>query len=172
MNTKMNKLALAIAAMVMAGSAMAATDTANLAVSATVENACAIGAGTLAFGTLTLGVNTGAGTVTPVNKDVDSSAISLACTLDASATITAGVGANSAGAVRNMISGSDLLAYELFTTAGRTVVLNGANSIPYTGTGAATTTTVIYGRITGAQLAAAKKGVYADTVAMVVNYTP
>ena len=176
MNTNLKKLVLAMGAMgamAMAGGALAATDTADLAVSATVENACAIGPGALAFGTLGLEVNTGLGTVTAANHDADSGAtISIACTLGASAAITAGAGSNAAGAVRNMISGSDLLAYELYTDAGRGTVLNATNSIGYTGTGAATTDTVIYGRITGTQLAAAKKGSYADTVAMTITYTP
>lgn len=175
MNTKMTKLTLALGAIVMAASAsaVAATDTANLAMSATVNTICAIGPGAISFGTLTLDVNAGAGTVTLANHDADSgSSISIACTNGSSAAITAGAGSNSAGATRNMISGSDLLAYELYTNAGRGIVLNGTNSIAYTGTGAATTTDTIFARITGAQLAAAKKGSYADTVAMTITYTP
>ena len=66
-----------------------------------------------------------------------------------------------------------MLAYELYTSAARTTVLDAEmGSIPYLGTGATTTTEAIYGRITGAQLAAAKKGSYADTVAMTITYTP
>lgn len=174
MNTKFSKLALAIGALVMAGGAMAATDTANLGVGATVENACAIGAGTLGFGTLALEVNAGLGTVTAANHNADSGAtISIVCTNGASAAITAGLGANAAGSVRKMISGSDLLAYELYTDSGRGTVLDATTgSIAYTGTGAATTDKAVYGRITGAQLAAAKKGSYADTVAMTITYTP
>lgn len=173
MNTKLNKLALVIGAMVMAGSAMAATDTANLAVGATVENACAISGGTLAFGTLALEVNAGLGTVTAANHDADSgTTISIVCTNGASAAITAGLGANAAGSVRKMISGTDLLAYELYTDSGRGTVLDSTTgSISYTGTGATTTNKAIYGRITGAQLAAAKKGTYADTVAMTITYS-
>ena len=174
MNMKMNKLAVAIAAMAMMGAALAAADTASLAVSATVENACAISAGTLAFGTLTLGVNPGMGTVTPANKDADSGAtISIVCTNGATAAITAGLGVQPSGTVRRMISGSDYLAYELYTDAGRGTVLDSTTgAIAYTGTGATTTDKAVYGRITGAQLAAAKKGSYADTVAMTITYTP
>ena len=61
---------------------------------------------------------------------------------------------------------------ELYTDAGRATVFNATNSISYTGTGAATTNQAVYGRITGAQLAAAKKGSYTDTVAMIITYTP
>ena len=174
MNTKMTKLALALGALVMTGGVWAATDTANLAVSATVETICAIGPGTLSFNTLKLEVNAGAGTVTPVNHDANSgTSISIACTIGSTAAITAGLGLNaSVGSVRNMLSGTDLLAYELYTDSGYGTVLDSTTgAISYTGTGAATNKT-IYGRITGAQLAAAKKGSYADTVAMTITYTP
>ena len=173
MNTKMTSLTLALGAIVMAASASAATDTANLAVSATVNTICAIGPGAISFVTLTLDVNAGAGTVTLANHDADSgSSISIACTNGSTAAITAGLGANSSLTVRRMKSGLDYLVYELYTNAARGTVLNGTNSIAYTGTGAATTTDTIFARITGAQLAAAKKGSYADTVAMTITYTP
>lgn len=173
MNVHMTKIAVAATAIFLSASTWAAIDTANLAVSATVVNVCAIGPGTLAFGSIGLGVNAGAGTLNPVNHDADSgSTISIVCTNGASAAITAGAGANSAGSVRKMISGADLLTYELYTDSGRLTALNATNAISYTGTGLAVTTQTIYGRITGAQLAAAKKGTYTDTVAMTITYTP
>ena len=175
MNTKMSKLAVALGAMAVTGTSMAATDTANLAVGATVVNACAIGAGTLAFGgSLSLAVTAGAGTAgTTADVDADSgTSISIICTNGASAAITGDLGLNAVGSVRKMISGSDLLTYELYTNAGRGTVFNATNSIPYTGTGSATTATAVYGRILGTNLAAAKKGTYADTVAMTITYTP
>jgi len=180
MNTTMNKLALAIGALVMAGGAMAATDTANLAVSATVLTNCAIGPGTLAFPVdLQLGVNKGLGTKagTQSNADSDSgTSISVTCTNGSSAAITAGAGANAANVVastRALKSGSNYIDYELYTTTARTLVLNGTNSISYTGTGLAETDkTTIFGRILGADIALAKAGVYADTVAMTITYTP
>lgn len=171
MNTKMSKLALAIGAMAMAGASMAATDSADLAVGATVVNACAIGPGTLAFGgALSLAVTAGAGIAgTTAAVDADSgTTISIICTNGATAAITAGPGLNA----RKMISGTDLLPYELYTDTGRLTVLNETNSISYTGTGLATTSTAVFGRILGTDLAAAKMGTYADTVAMTITYTP
>ncbi len=172
---KMTKMALAIASLAIAGSSLAATDTANLTVGATVQNACAIGPGTLSFGTtLAMAVNAGAGTQgTTNNVDADSgTTVEIVCTTGASATVTAGLGTNPAESVRKMISGADLLAYELYTASERTTVLDSASgSIAHTGTGANETVT-IYGRILGADLAAAKAGTYADTVALTVNYTP
>ena len=173
LNTNMKKLALTICAMGMAGGAWAATDTSNLAVSATVENVCAIGSGTLGFATLKLGVTPGAGTLAGVNHDFDTgSSISVVCTNGATAAITAGLGSNAVSSARKMISGVDLLGYELYTATGRTTVLDATTgSIAYSGTGAASAVTV-YGRVTAAQLALAKKGTYSDTVAMTVTYTP
>lgn len=46
---KINKLTLVIAAMAMAGRAWADTESGNLAVGATVQNACLIGPDTLSF---------------------------------------------------------------------------------------------------------------------------
>lgn len=173
MKTQMTKIALATGAMLLTAGVWAATDTANLAVSATVVNVCAIGPGTLAFGSIGLGVNAGAGTLNPVNHDADSgSTISIVCTNGASAAITAGLGLNPLVSARRMISGADFLTYELYTDAGRLTVLNATNAISYTGTGLAVTTQTVYGRITGAQVAAAKKGSYADTVLMTITYTP
>ena len=175
MSTKVNKLALAIGAMAMVGTAMAATDTANLTVNASVANACAIGPATLNFGALGLVVNAGAGTVgVNGNNDADTGAtMSVVCTNGASATIGGDLGLNAMGSVRKMISGADLLSYELYADAGYSTVLDNASGvIAYTGTGAATTTDRVYGRITAAQLAAAKKGTYADTVALTITYTP
>ena len=173
LNTNMKKLALTICAMGMAGGAWAATDTSNLAVSAAVENVCAIGSGALSFSTLKLGVTPGAVTVSGNDHDFDTgSTISVVCTNGATAAITAGLGLGAVVTARKMKSGSDLLGYELYTAAGRTTVLDAATgSIAYSGTGAATAVTV-YGRVTAAQLALAKKGTYSDTVAMTVTYTP
>lgn len=176
MNTKMNKLALAIGILAMAGATTAATEGADLAVGATVENACAIGPGTLAFGSnLSMAVNSDGTAGSTANVDADTgTTISIICTTGASAAITAGLGLNAAATtVRKMISGADLLTYELYTSGARTTVLDTTTgSIAYTGTGAATTTTAVYGRILGSALAAAKKGSYGDTVAMTITYTP
>jgi spore coat protein U-like protein len=171
----MRKLVAALGAVLLAGAAVAATDSADLAVSATVQNACAIGTGTMGFGTLALEVNAGAGTVTGTNHDADSgSSISIACTKDATATITAGNGSNADGATRRMKKSDslDYITYDLYTSSARSTVLNGVNSIAYTGTGAATTSTVIYGRIGSDQLALVPAGSYSDTVAMTITYTP
>ena len=176
MDSKLNKLALAIGALVMAGGVIAATDTANMTVTATVENTCSIGPGAIAFGSaLKLAVTAGAGTTGTTNDvDADSgTSVEVVCTNGASATITGNLGANAgAGTVRKMLSGTDLLAYQLYTSSARTTALDTTTgSIAHTGTGSNSNVT-IFGRIAGSALAAAKKGSYTDTVALLVNYTP
>lgn len=172
---KMHKLVAALGAALIGGAAVAATDGADLAVSATVQNACAIGAGTMSFGTLALEVNAGAGTVTGTPHTADSgSSISIACTKDATATITAGNGLNADVSTRRLKKSDslDYITYELYTSSARTTVLNGVNSIAYTGTGATTTSTLIYGGIASDQLALVPAGSFSDTVAMTITYTP
>lgn len=170
-----SKIAFTLCMAALSTSALADTDTSTLTVGATVQNNCAIGNGALSFGTRTLAVTKHAGTAgTIANIDADSgTSISIICTNGASATINADTGANASAGVRRMLSGTDYLAYQLYTDTGRGTVLDGTTgSIAYTGTGAATTTTAIYGRINGSDLQAAKAGTYADTVALTVTYTP
>jgi spore coat protein U-like protein len=177
MNTKMTKLAMAIGAMAMAGAAMATTDGSTLAVSATVSNNCAISNGTIAFSTIQLAANKGVGTIgtTAAAAANSGSTISVICTNGASAAITGGLGSNGSGAIRKMIGGpgpgTDLLTYELYSDSLHTTVFNTSNSIAYAGTGLATSV-IIYGGITGADIALAKAGSYADSVPLTITYTP
>jgi len=173
MRKRMGKLALAVSAMTTGGVAMAATDSANLAVAATVENTCAIGPGTLGFGTVRLGVTPGAGTVAASNVDADSgTSVAVVCTNGAAATIGGDLGANALTTNRRMLSGTDYLPYQLYTSAARTTALDTSTGvIAYAGTGSSGSIT-IYGRIAGTDLAAAPKGSYSDTVALTINYTP
>ena len=186
MKLKLNQLTIALASMTMSGFCFADADTSNLTVSASVANVCAIGSGTLNFGSLSLGVtaNSGAGaaTFTNVRKSANltgstsaadtSTTVPVICTNDASASVTGALGSNAVGSVRKMVSGSNLLTYELYADAARTTVLDASTgSIAYTGTGTAETVT-IYGRVAASDIALAKKGNYADTVALTITYTP
>ncbi|MBC7548515.1 MAG: spore coat protein U domain-containing protein [Polaromonas sp.] len=181
MNRKMIKLMLVTSMFTMAGSAMAAIDTANLVVNATVLTNCAIGAGVIEFGpALQIVTNKGLGTLgSTANVDADSgTTISVICTNGSSATITANAGVNPSNviggadrAMKNSVT-TDYLSYDLYTASARTTKLSTVNSIAYTGTGLATATTTIYGRISGANLAVAKAGTYTDTVAMTITYLP
>lgn len=186
MKLKLNQLSVALATLTMAGVCFADADSANLTVSASVANVCAIGSGTLNFGTLSLGIaaSTGAssaafanirkstGPTSSTNSADTSTTVPVICTNDASASVTGALGSNAVGYTRKMASGSNLLTYELYADAARTTVLDtSAGSIAYTGTGSAETVT-IYGRVAAADIAAAKKGSYTDTVALTITYTP
>ena len=186
MKLKPNQLTVALAALTMANFCFADADTANLTVSASVANVCAIGSGTLNFGTLSLGVGgspvgtLSAGTNSRKSTNLTSSTnaadasttVPVICTNAASASVTAALGSNAVGNARKMVSGSTLLTYELYADSARTTVLNASTgSISYTGTGTAETVT-IYGRVAAADIASATKGNYSDTVALTITYTP
>lgn len=175
MNLNIKKLAPAVFALIMAGSALAAEDNANLTVTANVLNVCAIGPGTLPFGNVSLSVNFGEGTAGTTPADANTTegvAFSVICTLGTAATIYADWGKNATATPRKMLSGTDALEYTLYTSSEYTTELTPSTGISYTGTGLPQTNVVIYGRITPAQLAAAKKGTYTDTVKLTVSYTP
>jgi spore coat protein U-like protein len=175
LRTKMGKVALAVGLTAAVGTTVAATDTADLAISATVQNACAIGPGTLSFGNVGMAVTAGAGTLgTTADADADSgSTVEIVCTTGSSAAVTGGNGLNYSGGRRMRIGATaEYLAYELYTSGARSTVLDtGSGSIAYTGTGA-NGSVAVYGRIPAAALAAAKAGAYSDTVALTVTYTP
>ena len=186
MKLKLNQLTIALAAMTMSSFCFADSDTANLTVSASVANVCAIGSGTLNFGTLSLGVGVSTGgssaaftnirkstSVTGSTSAADTSTtVPVICTNDASASVTGALGSNAVGSARKMVSGSNLLTYELYADSARTTVLDASTgAIAYTGTGS-TETVTIYGRVAASDIALAKKGNYSDTVALTITYTP
>ena len=174
MKKKLYESAAAIAMFVMAGSAMAESTTSALAVSATVNNACSIGAATMNFGNLTASLSGGNARVAPVNVDATTS-VAVICTLGAVAKVGGNSGLHNVAAVRKMASGTDLLVYDLYAVAARTTVLDeviaAAGTIAYTGTGATGDTVTIYGRILAADVLNAKKGAYSDTVTLSIFYT-
>ena len=160
-------LALSIGAF--SGGSYAATATANLNVSATVTETCTISTTALAFGEYV----TGSGNV---QKD-GTGVVSTVCTIGTdSGIITLSQGANPAGGsstdvpLRQMISGSDLLGYFLYSESTRTTVWGDTPATGLataTGTGAETSLTV-YGRIPAGQNKPA--GNYTDTVVATVTW--
>lgn len=161
----------AVAALLVSGAAFAGTDTSNLTVSATVEANCTIDAsGGLAFGTYD---PVSANSATGADLDNTTSTISTTCTNGSAATITLGEGANAQGGstpaapLRQMISGSDLLSYNLYTDSAGGTVWDDTTGKSITGTGAADPVTV-YGRIAKGQ--AVPVGSYSDTVIATVTF--
>lgn len=161
--------AVAAAFAVAAAGAQALTDTSSLPVTASVANNCEIDA--------SAGVDFGPYDPVTANAsaDLDSSGnISVTCTIDASADITLGQGANPAGGSTDAAplrqlndGGTNNLAYNLFTSNAYTTVWDNTTGVGYTGTGAATAVTV-YGRIPAGQNVPA--GSYADSVLATITF--
>ena len=151
--------------------ALGATQTSTLSITATIANVCAI--------STTNGVAFGAYdpvTANATNPLTATGSLSVTCTSGATEpviTLDVGSNANVAGSAaapqRQMISAGNLLAYYLYQDSNYSVVWgNTAGSGEgYTGTGTASTLTV-YGSIPAAQNVPA--GSYADSVVATVTY--
>ena len=157
---------LAIAA-VASQPALAATDTANLDVSATVTSNCVVSTTPLAFGDIDV---TGG---SPVDG---TGGLSVTCTSGAGWTATADAGSGTGAdlATRKMANGANLLNYVLYTDSARTTVWGDGTTVGAegtftgTGTGSAQAST-IYGTIPASQTSL-PAGAYTDTVTVTVTY--
>lgn len=102
--------------------------------------------------------------------DVAPNALSISCTRGApSVTVGLDLGSNATGSTRRMISGGNFLTYEIYTTAGRTVVWNASNTVTYASTSMVASTLPVYGRIPAGQDAAIGAN-YTDTITATVNF--
>lgn len=145
--------------------AFAATASSTLNVDATVTANCTVSTSALSFGN-----------VDPLGgSDVDASGgITVTCTNGTDWSAAAGIGSGSGAsyAARRMSAGADLLAYNIYTDAGRTSVwgdgTGATDTIDSTGTGAVQNVTV-YGRVPSGQTSVPPGG-YSDTVAVTVTY--
>lgn len=160
--------AFAFSTLAFSSSALAATATSNMSVSATVTTDCTISAGALAFGNYGLANTNGA--------DLDSSAtLTVQCTSGASTVITMGqglhadTGSTDAAPLRRLESGTDHLSYSLSQLSDYSTVWGNTAGTgrDYTGTGASGGVTV-YGRIAGSQNVPA--GNYTDTVVATITF--
>lgn len=157
-------LALGLGLGALSGPAWAGTATDNLGVSASVAANCTITTTPVAFG---------AYDPVTTNKTANLDAqgtIVVSCTEGSTVTVGLGPGGNFSG-TRQMISGSDLLAYELYQESSRTTLWTTAITpvgITSPSPGIADQTAIVYGRIPGAQ--DAKVGPYTDTVVATVNF--
>ena len=151
---------------------LAATQTANLPVSASVAANCAIATSAVAFGAYDPAVAN-------ASADLDQQGpVTVTCTSGASTTVTLGQGANAntgstaAVPLRRMSDGGGTphyLSYFLYQDSGRTTVWGdtGGTGVPHTGTGTATAINV-YGRVTAGQNV--PTGSYSDTVVATVTF--
>jgi spore coat protein U-like protein len=170
------RLAVAVATavgMVGAGSSIAATDTDNLIVSASVTATCTIATTPVAFG---------AYDPTSVSDLTATGAVTVLCTNGTAGYITLGEGANPnvastpAVPLRQMAGGAAAagrLGYLLYSEATRTAVWGntGTTGLAHPGDGTSTALTV-YGTIPAAQNVLAGSGgtAYADTVVATVTF--
>jgi spore coat protein U domain-containing protein, fimbrial subunit CupE1/2/3/6 len=148
----------------------AATNTANLSVTASVTANCTIATTPVAFGAYDP-ITTNASTA--LNG---SGSVSITCTSGASATVTLGQGSNAnAGSTdtaplrRMSDGGTNFLSYSLYQDTGRTTAWGntGPTGVASTGTGAVASLTV-YGAVSGGQNVPA--GSYTDTVVATVTF--
>ena len=145
--------------------ALAGTASSTMSVTATVTANCTVSTTALAFGNVD--------TISGSNFD-NTGSLSIRCTNGTAWSATAGVGSGPlAGyANRKMTAGANVLNYNIYTTAARTVVWGDGSSstspIGGTGTGNAQSVTV-YGRV-GSGQTSVPAGAYTDTVAVTVTY--
>jgi len=146
--------------------ATAATASGTLSVSATVTSDCTVSTTAIAHGVFN-----------SINGAVNNAtgALSITCSNGAAWTATAGVGAGTGASytTRKMMSGANLINYNLYTTSGYTTVwgdgvTGGSATITGTGTGSLQSVT-IYSRIPAGQ-GAAVVGSYSDSVAVTITY--
>lgn len=171
LNFKMNVLKAAGVLLVsgFAMNASAATETANMTVDATISANCTIS---------TTAVNFGAYDPIVTHKSTaltGTGSVTTTCTNGASAYITLGQGSNAAtgstdaAPERQMASGTDRLAYQLYSESTRTTVWGNTSTtgLADTGTGAESTKTV-YGSVAAGQNMPA--ATYTDTVVATVTF--
>lgn len=160
---KPSKIVMILALSAATQSAFAAgTTTGNLAVSATVSEACTIDSGTaMAFGTVT-------GISLTANHDMSGS-LYVTCSNGTPYTISLDLGSNADTTTRRMVNGTtNFLTYELYSDAAGGVVWNSTSPPGGTADGTSTLHT-IYGRIPAGQQTA-MVGAYTDTVGITVTY--
>jgi spore coat protein U domain-containing protein, fimbrial subunit CupE1/2/3/6 len=145
--------------------AIAQTATANLSVTASVQNKCTITTSAVSFGTYDPVVDNA---TTPLDAQ---GAVILACTKGAAGTrIDLGQGAHFSGA-RRMQAGTEFLTYELYSDSGRATVWgagSGSGVSPTAAPSIAARSFPVYGRVAGGQDVAV--GSYTDTVVATINF--
>jgi spore coat protein U-like protein len=153
----------ALVGVVVAQGSWAATATGAIAASATVSTVCAMSTTPLAFGEVALsGATTGA---TPGTATVN-----VTCTGGGGYSVALDSGLNNVAAQRNLKSGSNLLAYGLYTDLAHGTVWPVAPGVAGIGNAASQLMTV-YGLIPAGQVVVSGNGTaYTDTVTVTLTY--
>lgn len=156
---------LAISMMAVSGYSQAGASTGNLAVSATMVNACLVtSVDAMSFGSYD---PTAAAAGAYGFADAGGAGVNFKCTPNATFTVSLGNGANYASSTRNMANGSNKLAYTIYSDSARTTPW--ATTATTTTVGSLGTNTVsFYGGVAAGQSVPA--GSYSDTVVVSVNF--
>jgi spore coat protein U-like protein len=159
-------LGLAAGPIGLAQTAQAATATGPMTVTATVASTCAVGASSLAFGSIP------STAILAGNIDATGT-VTVNCTSGSSYSVAlnAGLGTDATVTVRKMSASAQLLSYTIYTSAERTTVWGDGTvtSVPITGTGTGAMQTIsAYGRIFSGQNITASA--YSDTVNVTITY--
>jgi spore coat protein U-like protein len=147
--------------------AATATATGPMTVTATVASTCAVGASTLAFGSIT------SAAITAGNAD-STGTVTVNCTSGSSYSVAlnAGLGSGATVALRKMSAGAQqTLSYTIYISAERTTIWGDgtAASAPVLGVGTGASQTIsAYGRIFAGQTVSASA--YSDTVNVTITY--
>lgn len=160
-NTKKIHCVAGVLLTMSAGAASAQTSTANMAVSADVSTVCNFDTTPLAFGEMALTGET-PGTAT----------ISVTCTGGGAYTVGLSDGLHNVAAQRNLVSGANTLAYDLFKDEARATRWGDAGAGLVSGVGtAAVQALTVYGAITAGQTLVAGNGTpYTDTILVTLTY--
>lgn len=161
----MNRIFLSAAAvtgvMLSQGASAQSTETSNMAVSASVSSVCSVSAGALAFGEVaTSGATDGTATIT-VN-----------CTAGGAYTVGLNDGANADAGQRRLLSGSDVLNYDLFKEALHLNRWGNSGAALVSGVGLGIDQSLpVYGQIASGQTLASGNGTpYTDTILVTLTY--
>ena len=149
----------------LAGQSVAAgTQSASLAVSATVSNNCTISTAAVSFGSYDP-------VVTHASANLDGSGtVTIACTKGSVTPVDLNLGSNASGSTRRMAAAGEFLTYELYQDASHSTVW-GSGASAMTPSAAANKNSrdfTVYGRVASAQDVPA--GSYSDSVTATVNF--
>lgn len=147
-----------------AQSTLAATSSSSFPVNATISTGCSISSTAMSFGEV--------GTAGAATSQTDStSSISITCTTGGGYTVALNAGLHAVGVQRNIESGSNVLAYDLYKDPARgTAWTDVAAPVVGTGTGVLQVITV-YGRIAAGLPFSASNGTnFTDTVTITLTY--
>jgi spore coat protein U-like protein len=154
-----------LSTLVLVKEAHAGSASTSFSVTAHVTNSCTIAASTLSFGNYD---------PTSLSPTPGSTTLQVNCTLGSSATIaldqgqTPTSGSTAAAPARQMVSGSDLLAYNLYQDSQHTIPWGaGVSAVDYSGVGVPTTVQ-IYGLIPQSQVIPSED--FIDSVTATVNF--